>query len=249
MTGRLIASVLVLFGTVCAQVQSGSSGVVPSRMEETAPVQWARSATSVSVSELGMPSNAAMEFEKAERLIAKRDWEKATERLHKGLAIYPSYAAGYNNLVAVYSNLGNDKEARAVLEKAIALDDHLAPAYVNLGRLSFLESDFPHAESLLSKALSLAPAANADELFLLAYAQLTDQHLNEAIETSRQAHAARMSEHALLHLVAANACEKQNRIADSISELELYLSEEPTGSRAEKARKALAALQAQAAVR
>jgi regulator of sirC expression with transglutaminase-like and TPR domain len=52
-----------------------------------------------------------------------------------------------------------------------------------------------------------------------------------------------------LHLVAANAYEQQNKIAQSISELQTYLSEEPTDSRGEKVRNAIATLQAQVAAR
>lgn len=186
-------------------------------------------------------------FEKADRLVAKQEWTKAAERLRKGLAIYPGYAAAYNNLGAMYSYLGNNTEAREALEKAIALDDRLAPAYVNLGRLSFIENDFPSAESLLSRAVRLAPARDAEELYLLAYSQLTDHHLDEALETSRQAHVDKLNRHALLHLLAASAHEQQKRIAECISELQLYLEEEPNGASAEKVRRAVATLQARAA--
>jgi len=214
--------------------------------EESDPTNWAAATSFISAADLGIPSNAAKEFEKANRLIARQEWAKATKRLHKGLAIYPRYAAGYNNLGAVYSHLGQNTEAREALQKAIALDDRLAPAYVNLGRLSFLEKDFPNAESLLTKAMSLAPARNAGELFLFAYAQLTDHHLDEALQTSRQGHETKLNHHAFLHLVAANAYEHQNKIDDCISELQLYLNEEPSGPRTEKVRQVLITLQAQA---
>lgn len=205
---------------------------------------WTPAAAFISVRDLGMPSKAAREFEKADRLISKQEWAKATERLRKGLAIYPRDAAAYNNLGALYSHLGNDAEARQALEKAIALDDRMAPAYVNLGRLSFLGKDFPSVESLLAKAISLAPAQNADELFLLAYAQLSDHHLDEALQTSREAHVGKFNRHASLHLLAANAYEQQNRVQECIAELRLYLDEEPSGFSAEKARQALATIQA-----
>jgi Flp pilus assembly protein TadD len=217
--------------------------------ENSDPSSWAAHAAFISVKDLGVPSSAAKEFDKASRLIAKQDWVKATERLHKGLAIYPQYAAGYNNLGAAYSHLGNNAQAREALQQAITLDDHLAPAYVNLGRLSFLEKNYSSAESLLTKALTMAPAENADELFLLAYAQLTDHHLDQALQTSRQGHTAKLNHHAYLHLVAANAYEQQNKIAQSISELQTYLSEEPNSPRGEKVRSAIATLQAQVAAR
>lgn len=214
--------------------------------EKRGPTNWIPAAAFISVTDLGMPSHAVREFEKADRLIAKQEWTKATERLKKGLAIYPKDAAAYNNLGALYSHLGNNTEAREALEKAIALDDRMAPAYVNLGRLSFIENDFPNAESLLTKATSLAPAQNADELFLLAYAQLTDHHLDEALQTSREAHVGKFDRHASLHLLAANAYEQQNRIQNCIAELQFYLHEESNGFSAEKVRGALARLQARA---
>ena len=215
--------------------------------EESGPSSWVAHASFVSVMELGVPSNAAKEFEKANRFIAKQDWAKATDRLHKGLAIYPKYAVAYNNLGAVYSYLGNNAQARQALQQAIALDDRLAPAYVNLGRLSFLEKDYSSAESALTRAMSLEPAKNADELFLLAYAQLTDHHLDQALQTSQQGHAAKLDRHAYLHLIAANVYEQQRKIADSMSELQLYLIEEPNGPQAEKVRRALATFKAQTA--
>ncbi len=236
-----IATILLLLGTASAQIETE----VPKPPEVSEPAHWAVRAF-VSTTDLRMPSNAAKEFEKANRLIASRNWRKATERLRRGLAIYPQYAAGYNNLGAIYSQLGNNVPAREALSRAIALDDRLAPAYVNLGRLSFLENDFPAAESLLSRAISLAPALNADELYLLAYAELSNRHLNQAIETSRSAHRGQMDRHARLHLIAANAFERQGKIPDSIAELQTYLSEEASGPRSDKVREVLAKLQAQA---
>jgi Flp pilus assembly protein TadD len=331
MTGRLIALVSILLGAACAQIENGSSDVVPrlrvrvsfsdhapcdpstrvmltrgmgfalaegsvngecvaeffdvpsgkyrvtvsgavttnadqrdvevnpvisqdlevraTHSVEADPIHWAASASFIPITDLGVPDKAAREFEEANQLIAKQDWNRATERLHRGLAVYPKYAAGYNNLGAIYSQLGNEAQAREALEKAIALDDHLAPAYVNLGRLSFLQKDFPNAESLLTRAITLAPATNADELFLLAYSQLTDRHLDRALQTSRRGHATKLDHHAMLHLVAANAYEQQSRIADSIFELELYLSEEPSGPQADKARNALTKFRALPTVR
>jgi len=209
----------------------------------SAPNYGVGASSFVSVRDLAAPSSAAKEFDKAEKLIAKQDWTKALERLRKGLAIYPEDAAAYNNLGAVYSHMGNTSEAREALKKALALDDHLSQAYVNLGRLSFLDKDYPAVESLLNKALTLA-AQKADVFTLLAYAQLSNQHFDQAIATGQQAHSGRLDQHAYLHVVAANAYEQQKKIGDSISQLELYLNEEPTGWRADKVREALATLQA-----
>jgi len=241
MTSRLLAAALLFLGTTYAQ-RSTDSIARDKRTGSEAAGSWF-----VSVQELRVPPSAAKQFVKANRLIAKRDWAKASESLRKGLAIYPNYAAAYNNLGAVYSRMGKSGEARRALQQAIALDDRLAAAYVNLGRICFLDKDYPGAESFLTKATSLESAANPDELFLLAYAQLSDHHLDDALQTSRQAHQAGFSQHGFLHLVAANAYEQQNRIAESISELQLYLSEEPNGRQAEKVSRALVLLKSRSA--
>ena len=209
---------------------------------------WAARASFISVTELGVPANAAKEFQKATRLIAKQDWDKAAERIHRGLAIYPNYASGYNDLGVVYSHLGNNAQAREALQHAIALDDHLALAYANLGRLCVVDNDFASAESLLTKAISLETVAQSEELFLLAYAQLTDHHLEQAIQTSRRGHESKSTPHGFLHLVAAKAYEQQNRRSESMAELQSYLSEEPKGPHAEEVRKALATPRAHVAV-
>jgi len=73
-----------------------------------------------------------------------------------------------------------------------------------------------------------------------------DHRLDQAIETSREGHA-KFSQHAFLHLIAANAYEQQHRIAECVSELRTYLGEEPTGPRAEIVKNAITTLQAQIA--
>jgi tetratricopeptide (TPR) repeat protein len=201
------------------------------------------SPTFVSVTDLRVPTSAAKEFGKANQMIARAQWSKAADRLHKAVTFYPSYAAAYNNLGAVYSQMGDAADARSAFQQALSLDDHLAAAYVNLARLDFAESNFTDAESLLNKESSLA-APNADELSLLAYAEVMNHHLDQAIETSHRAHAAQLPHHAFLHLVAAHVYEELAKITDSVEELQTYLREEPTAARANEVKKAIATLQA-----
>ena len=214
--------------------------------EEPDPSAKASQFALVSVTQLGVPSSAAKEFEKANRLMAKRDWRKAADRLQKAIAIYPRDASSYNNLAVAYSHMGDYAQAREALTRAITLDDHLALAYVNLGRLGFRENDYVEAESLLTRANRLA-VPDADALFLLGYAQLSNHHLAEAIETAQQAHTGKITHHSYLHLVAANAYEQQGKIFDSISELELTLREDPPGAFVEPVRAALEKLRAKVA--
>ena len=197
----------------------------------------------ISAADLGIPSAAAKEFNTANRLIGKRDWAKAVERLRKAVAIYPDYAAAYNNLGVVYTHLGDRTQGRDALQKAITLNDRLAPAYVNLSRISIAANDFPEAEALLGKVASLAPS-DAITFVLLAYVQVRDQHLGQVIAPRSQAHALTEGQHAFVHLAAAHAFEQKGRIPDAIAELQVFLAEDKTSPQSEEVRKALVTLQA-----
>jgi Flp pilus assembly protein TadD len=103
-----------------------------------------------------------------------------------------------------------------------------------------VSGDFPAAETILNRA-SEFDASSPIIPVLLAYSQLMDQHLDDAIVNSRRAHALRGS-HAIAHHVAARALEQKGRTQEAIGELETFLKEEPSGRRAESARKELAGL-------
>lgn len=212
------------------------------RVGESDVSQASAGSAFVSVSELGVPLNAQREFEKANRLISKKEWPKASERLQKAIALYPRFAAAYNNLGAAYMHTGEGAKARAALQSAIALNDHMALAYLNLARLSFRAREFPEVETHVQKALTLAPPST-EELTLLGVAQLADRHFDGAIQTSDQAHRSQLSHHAFLHLVAARAEDLEGNADASVSvELQQYLNEEPNGSRADEVKKSLAVI-------
>lgn len=202
----------------------------------------------VSVGELGTPSAAEKEFKKANQLISKEQWAKAIERLRKAIAIYPQYAAAYNNLGAVYSRMGDMAQAREALQNAITFNDHMALAYVNLARVSFAVKDFSGVETFVTKALGFA-APDGGELTLLGYAQLADRHFDETIRTAAQAHHSQLGHHAFLHVLAAKADELQGKGPESAMELQEFLSEEPTGHRADQVRHVLEQYQASGAAR
>jgi len=235
---------LANFGETQITVSSGMAQdvEVQSRRKGNGGVPVNGASAFVSVGELGIPSAAKKEFDKANRLISKQEWSKATELLRKAVAIYPQYADAYNNLGAIYRRLGDVGQAREVLQKAVAINDHLAVAYVNLGRLSFDQKDFAGVEAFIGKALTVG-SPDGGELTMLAYAQVADRHLEEAIATAGTAHRSQLANHAFAHVLAAKADEMQGKDADSEAELQKFLKEEPTGRRAEQVKNVLAKLE------
>jgi len=194
----------------------------------------------VSATTLIVPQKARKELDKANELMAHQDFKKAIEELNKALAMCPNYASAYNNLGAVYAQLGDRGREREALQKAIGIDEHFAPAYVNLGRMDFAAKNFDAAESDLGKANSYDPT-DAMTLVLLAYSQFMNHHFDAAIATAARAHGL-AGAHAFAHQVAARAFEQKRDGPGAIAELELFLKEEPTGPRAEIAHKELATL-------
>jgi regulator of sirC expression with transglutaminase-like and TPR domain len=73
---------------------------------------------------------------------------------------------------------------------------------------------------------------------LLAYVEFKDRRWDEAVATSRKAHAFEQHD-AFVHRVAARAFEQKNQPAQASEELEQFLEEEPIGPHADAARKEL----------
>lgn len=202
------------------------------------------SGATVSATDLGVSKKASQEFDKATKLIAKQQWQKAIDQLNKALALYPSYAEAYNNLGVVYARLGDSVKEQEALQKAIAANDHFTPALVNLARMEMKQHDFTAAEAHLNQATAADPT-DARTLALLAQAQLLAYHYQDAIASAGKVHAMSHGSHPLVHYVAARACEKLNRLADAVRELKLFLTEEPSGERAASARQEMTAIQNQ----
>ena len=196
----------------------------------------------VSTSDLGIPSRARKEFDKATESLGRLDWAQAIQKLNKAISIYTAYAMAYNNLGVIYSRLGDIARERKALEKAISLNDHLALAYTNLGRMNLLAGDFKEAETDLDKASTYDPA-DPMTLVLLSYADFKQRRFDEAVATSRKAHALGKP-HAFAHRVAARVFEQQEQGASAIAELELFLKEVPPGPGADRARQELEAVKA-----
>ncbi len=196
----------------------------------------------VAAVDLNIPEAARKEFDKASQFTAKENWQKSIEHLKKATAIYPQYAEAYNNLGVAYGGLGDRVKNLEALQKAISLNDHFAPAYVNWARIAIADHDFPHAETLLNKANAIDPT-DSQTLVLLANVELLNQHYEQALATCRKAHAIPRGAHAVVHYVAARVFEHENRPAEAVAELQIFLSEEQSGPRAEAARKEMAALQ------
>lgn len=202
----------------------------------------ALSSPSVAAVDLDIPEDARKEFDKATKTMADKNWLKAQQQLNRAISLYPQYAAAYNNLGVVYGHMNEADHEREALEKAIALNDHFVPAFVNLAKLCIKERNAARAETLLESAGRTEPP-DADTLTLLAESQLLNKHYDGAIASAHNAHALPRQHPAVVHYIAARAFEHENRFPEAVAELQVFLKEEPQGARADHVREEMAQIQ------
>ncbi len=236
---------LVISGRGFAGIETGE--IALTSFDDTIPieVQIPRSKesdavpASASVADLKVPRGAAKEFNKATREMEQQDWKSAATALQRAIKIYPRYAAAYNNLGVVYARTGDRDSEFEALQKAIAIDGRYAPAHLNLARMDISANKFREAEIELKEAASLEPADGVT-LVLLSYVEYMDHHFEDAVSDCKKVHALNNVPHAFAHWTAAFALEQKNQIAEAGDEFRAFVKEEPTGNRADAARKELA---------
>jgi Tfp pilus assembly protein PilF len=214
--------------------------------DESKPDSAGTGNASVAVADLDIPTSAKREFDKASEAMTRQDWLGAEERLKQATAIYPRYALAYNNLAVVYGRMNDRSHQRESLEKALALNDHLVPALVNLAKLCFQDGNYTRAETLVEGALRAEPN-NTGTMMLLAQAQLLNKHFDAAIATVNTAHSMPHQGLAVIHFIAARAFERENHPQEALVELRMFLTEEPTGARADQVRAEITRIEQQAA--
>lgn len=252
---RVFLFVFALLTSLWAQANPGQNSLRPMPtveidmdaappMNGTSHVQRKRIANQdfVSVSDLGVPRRALRQLKKANQSLAKENWSQARDRLKKAISFYPSYAGAYNNLAVAYAHLGDANLEREALEKAIALDSHLALAHLNFGRMDLDRGKLPEAVAELKTAEALSPN-NPSVFILLGWCQYLQKHFDEAIAASNEAHKL-SGPHSLAHRIAALAFEQKKQFDRAAIELKLFLQEEPPGPPAQAARKELETVEA-----
>ena len=196
----------------------------------------------VDMSRLKAPKKAVQEFEKGNQLLQHQEWAKGADHMRKAIAIAPDFVDAYNNLAVAYARMNDLNHERETLDNALKLNDHSPQVLVNRARLALREKDFATAESLVSRATAIDPR-NTDYLMLLAKVQLLTEHYDAAVATAQRIHLLPHSQLSLVHYLAARAFEGQNRMQEAESELQTFLKEEPTGPRADSARKEIGFLE------
>jgi len=142
---RLQGLLLVLALAGCA-----SSGPQPESRSAAAGAPGGEAAVAI-------PARALTMFEQATAVMASGDFLDAELRFKEFLLQYPAYPGAHVNLAIIHVNNGNDADAHASIDAALAIDPEYAPALNQKGMLLRRNGNFSEAEAAYLKAVTSNP--------------------------------------------------------------------------------------------
>ncbi len=184
-----------------------------------------------SAAELRIPPDARKSFDQGMTAWQNRNYQQAAEKFEKAVAEYPQYDTAYNNLGVMYAHLGQNDKSMAAFKRAVELNDKNADADRNLARVLIREKDYPDAEGLLKKALTVQPP-DATTLTLLAITEIQDGKPDDALKDAQKVHGLPHEGFAVVHYIAGGVLEEKHQYAEAAVEYNLYLKEAPNGAEA-----------------
>ncbi len=96
-------------------------------------------------------------YEQAVAVMASGKLLDAELRFKEFLLQYPGYPGAYVNLAIIHVKTGDEEDARAAVDAALALDPDHAPALNQLGMLLRRDGKFLEAEAAYLKAVTASP--------------------------------------------------------------------------------------------
>jgi len=201
------------------------------------------SAQPVPAVRLKIPGKAKNEYNKAERALKKNDIAATRLHLNQAIALYPNYDLAYFALGKLDIDAGQREAARIDFDQAVKLNDGFVEAQRELAKILLADKDYAGAEPALLAALRSDPS----DLWTLSFTALTEFELGkfaEAVSCASRVHSVKHQGYASVHLIAARSLEALQRPDEARAEYRQYLSEDPVGSNATRAREGLARLAA-----
>lgn len=204
---------------------------------ETADTTGNRSGT-VSVSQLKVPDKARRLFTKANELFEKQKLSQAREEVEKALQILPNYAQALTLRALLKLQDNHVDQARADLEQAVKDDYSYAMGFIVLGTTYNLMHRFDDAARTLEHGIVLQPAS-WQGYFELSKALLGKEQFEAALRQINKAAEMGPSNYAAIHLVRAHALLGVKDYNQAITELEQFLSSNPSSADSARARETM----------
>lgn len=201
--------------------------------------------STISLVALSAPSPARKSFEKAERALYKKEWEKARKFLDETIVIYPQHAAAWHELGGLHERESRKTEAAAAYRKAIEADPRFIKPFVSMAGLAIEDKDWQSALGFSERAIALNPVEFPRAFLLHA---LACSHLDKPADAERSARKAvdldsTNSLPAATFLLAELLYDRNDK-ANAALLYRRYLELNPKGPNAPSARSRLASLSA-----
>lgn len=196
----------------------------------------------VSASEFNIPAKALKEFDKGNDLLRDNKPEEARAHYEKAVALYPKYAAAYNNLGVIWMRANDLPKARDAFTHALAANPQNSNAAMNMARLIYPQHDWPKIEDLLKRAIVGEPQ-NAEALTMLAITEYSLQKWADAVTYAQRVHSLSHDNYPIVHFLAARSLVNLDKPLDAIAEYKIFLKEAPNSASAPEAQQELVRLQ------
>jgi tetratricopeptide (TPR) repeat protein len=183
-----------------------------------------------------MPKTARKEFESARKDANRNDCSSAVTHFENGLRLFGNDAVALNDLGNCYRKLGEMDSAEAAFKRAIALSDSV---YISLNLAELYESQerFREAKDVFIDVIRRSPK-QGDAYYGLA-ALYFHQGLFEAAKTNALQASSLTHKIADVHLLLAKIYLRDKDQAAVISQLEMYINEDPKSPVSAKVKQAL----------
>jgi predicted negative regulator of RcsB-dependent stress response len=199
----------------------------------------ARKDSSVSLAALMVPKDADQEFQKALKELGRNKPEAAMPHLEKAVALYPHFAAAWNQMGQIYLERGLKEKAVTAFEQSTASDPQYIAPLINLASIEMQDRNWEKGIETAQKALAVDSSIGLVS-FLVAVGNYNLNNL-EAAELSAQTaekdpNAPLPQVHALLSQIYV---QKQD-YPQALTHMRTYLEQSPDGPYAEQFKRDIA---------
>ncbi len=201
----------------------------------------ARTANTVSLTQLRIPDKAINEYQKAQAEFSKGNFEAGIKRIERSVEIAPRYAAAWNDLGAIRYKMGEYEKAEECFRRSLDADRDLYTPLVNLGGVLINLGRFKEALTYNQRAVAVRPAdALANAQLGQAYLQLGQpDNAMKYLEIAVKLDPGHFSNP---QLFLAQIYARRGDRAHAVDELEGFLKVHPDYARANEVRAAIASL-------
>jgi Tfp pilus assembly protein PilF len=177
-------------------------------------------------------------------MLQKGRMEDAQKSLEKAVAIYPQFAAAWNELGTLFGQKNMLPEARKAYQSAIAADPRYVPPMDGLAYVAGLENKWDEVTKLTDDVIRLDPVGYPRSYFLNGMAKYRASDFNGAEKSTREAiKLDGLHEYSQAHFQLALILIMKKDKPGAAEQLRAYIAANPKAGDVPEAQKQLATLE------